>query len=39
MDTVNTRFKWEEATGEAKYIADRHYEGLLEGAVLPLFLP
>lgn len=31
MDTVNTRFKWEEATGAAKYIADRHYEGLLEG--------
>ncbi|WED29610.1 xanthine dehydrogenase family protein molybdopterin-binding subunit [Vibrio sp. DW001] len=31
MDTVNTRFKWEEATGEAKYIADRHYPGLLEG--------
>ncbi|GAB3524727.1 xanthine dehydrogenase family protein molybdopterin-binding subunit [Photobacterium alginatilyticum] len=31
MDTVNTRFKWAEATGEAKYIADRHYEGLLEG--------
>ncbi|ELR64889.1 Xanthine dehydrogenase, molybdenum binding subunit [Photobacterium marinum] len=31
MDTVNTRFKWQEATGEAKYIADRHYEGLLEG--------
>ncbi|MCW8331176.1 xanthine dehydrogenase family protein molybdopterin-binding subunit [Photobacterium sp. SDRW27] len=31
MDTVNTKFKWSEATGEAKYIADRHYEGLLEG--------
>lgn len=31
MDTVNTRFKLAEATGEAKYIADRHYEGLLEG--------
>ncbi|AJR09148.1 xanthine dehydrogenase [Photobacterium gaetbulicola] len=31
MDTVNTHFKWEEATGAAKYIADRHYEGLLEG--------
>ncbi|WP_375749016.1 xanthine dehydrogenase family protein molybdopterin-binding subunit [Vibrio sp. HN007] len=31
MDTVNTRFKWDEATGEAKYIADRRYEGLLEG--------
>lgn len=30
METVNTKFKWEEATGEAKYIADRHYEGLLE---------
>ncbi|PSW17573.1 xanthine dehydrogenase [Photobacterium sanctipauli] len=31
MDTVNTTFKWDEATGVAKYIADRHYEGLLEG--------
>ncbi|MGF1700317.1 xanthine dehydrogenase family protein molybdopterin-binding subunit [Photobacterium makurazakiensis] len=31
MDTVNTTFKWDEATGNAKYIADRHYEGLLEG--------
>lgn len=31
MDTVNTRFKWDEATGEAKYVADRYYEGMLEG--------
>lgn len=31
METVDTRFKWQEATGRAKYIADRHYEGLLEG--------
>ncbi len=31
MDAVNTKFKWQEATGEAKYIADRHYEGVLEG--------
>ncbi len=31
MDMVNTRFKWEEANGTAKYIADRHFEGVLEG--------
>ncbi|MDX1303562.1 xanthine dehydrogenase family protein molybdopterin-binding subunit [Photobacterium sp.] len=31
METVNTKFKWAEATGNAKYIADRHFEGLLEG--------
>lgn len=31
METLDTRFKWQEATGRAKYIADRHYDGLLEG--------
>ncbi|MFT5880320.1 MAG: CO/xanthine dehydrogenase Mo-binding subunit [Moritella sp.] len=31
MEKLNTEFKWSEATGEAKYIADRHYEGRLEG--------
>ncbi|WCE31692.1 xanthine dehydrogenase family protein molybdopterin-binding subunit [Vibrio sp. SCSIO 43137] len=31
MDTVNPRFKWDEATGKAKFIADRSYQGLLEG--------
>ncbi len=31
MKMVNTRFKWEEANGTAKYIADRHFEGVLEG--------
>lgn len=31
MDTVNPRFKWDEATGEAKFIADRYFPDLLEG--------
>lgn len=31
MERLNARFKWPEATGEAKYVADRQYPGLLEG--------
>ncbi|UJF18336.1 xanthine dehydrogenase family protein molybdopterin-binding subunit [Vibrio sp. SS-MA-C1-2] len=31
MEKINNRFKWSEATGEAKFIADRQYDNLLHG--------
>ncbi|WP_112353491.1 xanthine dehydrogenase family protein molybdopterin-binding subunit [Shewanella benthica] len=31
MNRDKTQFKWQEATGDAKFIADRHFDNLLEG--------
>ena len=31
MKRDKTQFKWQEATGDAKFIADRHFDNLLEG--------
>lgn len=34
MDTLNTQFKWQEATGRAQFISDRQFDDLLESRLL-----